>query len=825
MHKARKILVIGITLALGLCLPLLISASFCEVQAAAGGIQNCTVGESCTIGEFLYDDDSQPLTGASCTLTSKYPDGTDHLVSEAMTGESDGWYGYTFTSPSTTGLYRATVGCTSGADSAYIDRSFEVKSVSLQSLDADSIASAVWSYSGRTVTSFGSLISDFWANTTRTLTGTGLSSGNLATQDDVISVRNNLNNLSASGGDLDKIKDTSDETRLLIEKIVNAPIIENVLEDQELDLNSKIDDTKSVAGQIFINSEYIISKSAQMRASWKLRDGKFLLSDAIEIAQILGEEGDSSDSSTLFGQVNWLRGSWNWDEVSSLYNGLLKSKKNLENIKEDLADYQKNPESYSETQSLVANFLALEKTVSKLNSKINTTQTIASGLNSKSLEVEETIKNLPKVNTQEDYIKVRDLKNQVIALNKVPGAGNALVKTNNFDNISLKNTLLGLMGIIESNIKMLSSKSGSTLTNTWLEIGSIVFKTIATNPSNLISQDVEIKYYLPAEIKKEDIIKTDAGLDIGFDSDKNQLYVYGTFNLSSGQTKTFSVETKDIWEYSEEELSSLCTQAEELGKPLEKTAYYAQGVSLKSDINASLDRIDFLQKDAITPEDKIRAYREATVLKKSVEEKISGLKDLVTQVSAAATFLGYVGGSQAISVWGISAVVVAGFAVIAMYLKSISGKKVKGVQKESKKAISRNKQILAIVIFSSILSSSASGLVVGKYMTSNIKNQSVLGAEQENSIIEEEKIEETKGIQDEKNDGVGGLYEIITINETPNGFLRVRDLPDGSEIARLKTEEKAIFLEEEDNWYKVRIESGLTGWISKEYSDKEELGF
>jgi len=48
--------------------------------------------------------------------------------------------------------------------------------------------------------------------------------------------------------------------------------------------------------------------------------------------------------------------------------------------------------------------------------------------------------------------------------------------------------------------------AGKTLNNTWLEIGSIIFKTLATNPSKLISQNVDVKYYLPQEIKKEDIL-------------------------------------------------------------------------------------------------------------------------------------------------------------------------------------------------------------------------------------------------------------------------------------------------------------------------------
>lgn len=74
------------------------------VKAAAGGLQVCAPNATCEIGEFLFDDDYVPITTATCTLTSKYPDATAHLTSQAMTSESDGWYSHTFTAPGTTNL-------------------------------------------------------------------------------------------------------------------------------------------------------------------------------------------------------------------------------------------------------------------------------------------------------------------------------------------------------------------------------------------------------------------------------------------------------------------------------------------------------------------------------------------------------------------------------------------------------------------------------------------------------------------------------------------------------------------------------------------------
>jgi hypothetical protein len=171
-----------------------------------------------------------------------------------VTGAADGWYSKDVSTPSTEGLYRAQVCCTSGSDYLCLDKTFEVQeSTVLSSSDvtsavwgasrssftgagtfgeavqnvvpaASDVASSVWNYSGRTLTSFGSVVSDVWSVSTRTLTGAGLSSGNLATQTDVTSntatIINNVSNITNNTANIDNA----------IEKIINNPTIEQQLE-------------------------------------------------------------------------------------------------------------------------------------------------------------------------------------------------------------------------------------------------------------------------------------------------------------------------------------------------------------------------------------------------------------------------------------------------------------------------------------------------------------------------------------------------------------------------------------------------------------------
>lgn len=857
-----------------------------EVQAAAGGIQNCTVGSTCTIGEFLFDDASAPIVGATCTITSSYPDHTSFLSSENLSGGgSDGWYYYEFTSPATTGIYSTQISCTVSGDTLSIDKSFEV--VTAPATDPDAIASSVWaspdrsltsfgslvsdiwSYSGRTVTSFGTLIADIWANATRTLTGASLSSGSLATTSDTDALSTKIDNIETGTGStttnttnvtnvtnttnnevvntINDIKNLSQETRLLLEQVVNKPIIENVLEESVPDLGGKIQGTRASANQIYVNSQYLTSQSAALGASWNSKSGKDLLASVIELSSVLGEEGDSSSSDTVFGQANYIRDSWNWDEADSLYEQLVSARKITEELKSGLADYEKDPALYTQAKALVKSFLAIEKIVGTASdtsskktifAKIKTTEALTLNLDEKGGEVDKVLGAF--VRSKDATVasaKAFELKNQVIALNKVPGVVNALARINPNDATSIKNVLLGLKGIINSNKKLLALGAGKTLVNTWLEIGSIVFKTVATNPSKLISQDVNVKYYLPVEIGKEDIIKTDEGLSVEYDSEKNQLYVAGTFTLAAGQTRTFSVETKDIWEYSQSSLDSMRTQADELYKPLEKTAYFAQAVSLKSDIGANLDKMIEIQSQAVTPEDKIKAYRECKILKSSVDTKIAGMRDLVTQASAAGNLFGFVGGSQSIAVWGLILIIAVGFIFMTTYMRTIMNKaKVKVVHEEgveNKKLHNKLEvhsgihplKFVAIMIASSVISAASSGILVSKIVSRNYEQKlSVLGEKTEVSTQVETApvINDASPVEsDQESDlGVGGPY-LVTVSETPTGFLRVRKTPGGVEIAKVNTGDKLPFLDENEEWYQVSLESGEVGWVSKEYSIKE----
>lgn len=63
----------------------------------------------------------------------------------------------------------------------------------------------------------------------------------------------------------------------------------------------------------------------------------------------------------------------------------------------------------------------------------------------------------------------------------------------------------------------------------------------------------------------------------------------------------------------------------------------------------------------------------------------------------------------------------------------------------------------------------------------------------------------------------------IVINDTPTGWLRVREEPsiNASEAARVNPGDEFVLLEEKDGWYKIEYEKEKFGWVSSQYTTKK----
>lgn len=65
---------------------------------------------------------------------------------------------------------------------------------------------------------------------------------------------------------------------------------------------------------------------------------------------------------------------------------------------------------------------------------------------------------------------------------------------------------------------------------------------------------------------------------------------------------------------------------------------------------------------------------------------------------------------------------------------------------------------------------------------------------------------------------LGSTAKEVLINETPTGWLRVRNTPSGSEIARVNPGESFKVVETKGKWLLIEYQENKTGWISSEYT-------
>ena len=59
----------------------------------------------------------------------------------------------------------------------------------------------------------------------------------------------------------------------------------------------------------------------------------------------------------------------------------------------------------------------------------------------------------------------------------------------------------------------------------------------------------------------------------------------------------------------------------------------------------------------------------------------------------------------------------------------------------------------------------------------------------------------------------------VVILDTPTGWLRVRNTPDGAEVSKVNVGETLELLGVESGWYRIKLADDSSGWISKEYSE------
>ncbi len=652
--------------------------------------QKCIQSTTCKIGEFLYNDDYTENTSATCTITSRDPSGSLYLNAVSLT-QANAYYSHSFT-PTTLGTYPTQICCTVNTQLMCLDKTFEV--VTAASSGSSLTAADVWNYSDRSLTSFGTLVEDIWEYSSRSLT----SFGNLVTDiwdEDERTLTQSVSvdtTYLATKADLAEISKVNKENRVLLEKLVNKPIIQNFIDDKStVDLSTKITESKNVLDNLFATIQNLKTKSQLLSSSWTKLTQNQLESELRILQKIIT---DQNSQTTITSHTNWLKTTWSNELFLDLANQADTASSVLSKITNDSKTYESSKlfgnylsfiDEVTTLDELIGNSLSEpdNKTAFGLIEKINQSNTSLSD-HAKSLQAI-----LPKISdTSDKYtLEVNDIHSKILNLNQITNPENItenskIVNQKNLTSSQiLKNKIYSLLSLINLNKALLSQTKLENLRLMWLEEGSIVFRSVAFNPSKSVTQSVQVKFFLPAELKKEQIIAADPELKIDYDATEGSLYASTDIDLAPQESKTFTVEAEDIWRFSEEEINILKTQTEAIVISLKGAKVYTTASNTKSDIFASLDKIMLRQKEAITPENRIKTYRESSLEMISVSEKIDSLKLLSLQGDNSFN-LNDLSGSKNIAIWGIVTLGLAGFVFLAYYLKAVKPHIATGIDEE-----------------------------------------------------------------------------------------------------------------------------------------------
>jgi len=738
--------------------------------ALAATYQQCPTSATCTIGEFLYDDEYALDTDASCDLTASYPNGSSFLDIDGITAPIDAWYHYDATIDTTEGLYPTTLCCSSGADYLCIDKTFEV-TASAASPSPGLTAAEVWSYSSRSLTDFGDLIADIWDHSTRSLTTFGDLIANIWTSAVTTSTSGPAQQITA-------ITQEQQQQRVLLEKLVNAPVVSLSLEEGQTipDLNVKLEQSRKHAQALYdwVQSGSAILFTNPSALTALVNDWDAPVIKAINLAvqnqnldqlkSFVGHPGDTSAQATLFGFLAYVAAR---DAA-------------LENQNQKLALLLENWQGQGETL-LTTSVTAMEK--------------------------------------------------QVLALNQYPGGGSLIqpTKTNKDKKLNLKNLLFNLKALLGLNRQLLAVRPGDPIRSLWLEEGSIIFRAVITNPSSVISQTVPLKFFLPRELKTENIIGLDPSLETHYDTTEEALFVSGSYTLKPQETKLVAVEVEDIWQLTASELDALKNQAAELLRPLEKTSYFAQGTVLKSEIDVTVNKILLAQSKAIAPENRIRTYREAQLELNGVNTNMARLQDLVAQASGTGSIFGFIGGVQAVAVWGIIIIVIAGFVFLAIYMRQLKFKTAKTAKPKSLAApapagrprLWSNPALIPLVILVTTIITVI--ITQALLRPKSAPEPTILEvAPAPSPSASPSPLPQEINVKQEKQVLGEAAPKRLTVPEGSSVNLRSKPDPAAAVIMTVKTSLDVYVFETSDDWSRIdfsRQDSGQSWWVSSQFLD------
>jgi len=438
--------------------------------------------------------------------------------------------------------------------------------------------------------------------------------------------------------------------------------------DDKLDvLGTSISSIKTTVEEINTKVTAIQTVTNSILTKWGSYSAGDIIGYVNTLEDYLGDPDDASSSETVFGRIKEVKESiGTGGTIDLVYSQVQETHDKLVEVQTELGFNGKSTTAYDEMVDIKENIDEVNDDLSTLDT--NTTS-IATSVTSVSNSLKTVTDRIGQVSV-DSFTQLFEVKKTDIDY--------------------LKNKVIELKAVADINRQLMEKTVNEPVVKVIMEWGSVIIKFVIVNPSSSTAQKIPFKAFLPKEAKQEYIMDL-GGLTLNYDATTEQYYVTADIALKAGESIIRSVEIKDVWTISDDEVASLRKQSEELSNGLKSTSYFAQGLTLKTDINTRLDKVARKQKDNnATPQDHILAYRENQEDLKAVNENIKGLKDLLLSSSAGSNFLASIGGIQTFSTWGIVLVLIFGMGALGSFYYSLWKRKMVTV------AVGKNKDAKTI---------------------------------------------------------------------------------------------------------------------------------
>ena len=159
---------------------------------------------------------------------------------------------------------------------------------------------------------------------------------------------------------------------------------------------------------------------------------------------------------------------------------------------------------------------------------------------------------------------------------------------------------------------------------------NIVVRGLIINSSKTQKKKVPFKYYLPKEIKPNNIV--DMGeLELAFDPKENVYYVFKDFDVEPKATLSVDIELEDVWKIAQPDLDAVRTEKNKVMEILAKSDYYERGLYLANSIESKISEIENKQLVGnADPSAYIMDYRDNLLIFDLAKEDLAALKKLMT---------------------------------------------------------------------------------------------------------------------------------------------------------------------------------------------------